>query len=159
MTESEPSLPRLGGARVAIVHSERDEPSGRLADAAENFLRRAGARVERHAAPAAFEVAQLADWIAAAREADGIVACAAIVRGETAHDRHLGAAVTDSLLRTAVRWRIPVGNAVLTVDSAEQADARSGGAKGNRGEDAARAVAALLGRRPGPLGVDLGPRA
>jgi len=81
------------------------------------------------------------------------------------HDHHLAAAVTEALLETAVRTRVAVGNAVLTVNSEGQAHARSGGAKGNRGVDAARAVAGLLEVRatlPGePLrqgpGVDLGP--
>ncbi len=150
----------LAGVHVGIVLSERDEPSARLADAAERWLRGEGADVSRHPAPAAFEVAQLAGWLADSGRVDGIVACASIVKGETSHDRHLAEAVTTGLLEIGVRTRIPVGNAVLTVDSAEQADARSGGARGNRGEDAARAVAGLLrarrrlGERPG---LDLGP--
>lgn len=150
----------LAGAHVGIVLSERDEPSARLADAAERWLRSEGADVSRHPAPAAFEVAQLAGWLADSGRVDAIVACASIVKGETSHDRHLAEAVTSGLLEIGVRTRIPVGNAVLTVDTAEQAEARSGGARGNRGEDAARAVAGLLrarrrlGERPG---LDLGP--
>lgn len=150
----------LSGLHVGIVLSERDEPSARLAAAAERWLRGEGAAVSRHPAPAAFEVAQLAGWLADSGRVDGIVACASIVKGETSHDRYLAEAVTTGLLEIGVRTRVPVGNAVLTVDSAEQADARSGGVKGNRGEDAARAVAGLLrarkrlGERPG---LDLGP--
>ena len=152
----------LTGFHVGIVVSERDDPSARLADGAEAWLRGEGAGVSRHPAPAAFEVAQLAGWLAASGRVDGIVACASIVRGETSHDRHLAEAVTAGLLEIGVRTRVPVGNAVLTVDTREQADARSGGTKGNRGEDAARAVAGLLrarrrlGERPG---LDLGPAA
>lgn len=150
----------LAGVHVGIVFSERDAPSTRLADAAESWLRGEGAEVSRYPAPAAFEVAQLAGWLADSGRVDGIVACASIVRGQTSHDRHLAEAVTTGLLEIGIRTRIPVGNAVLTVDTGEQADARSGGAKGNRGEDAARAVAGLLrarrrlGERPG---LDLGP--
>ena len=150
----------LAGVHVGIVVSERDAPSARLADAAESWLRGEGADVSRYPAPAAFEVAQLAGWLADSGRVDGIVACASIVKGETSHDRHLAEAVTSGLLEIGVRTRIPVGNAVLTVDTGEQADARSGGTKGNRGEDAARAVAGLLrarkrlGERPG---LDLGP--
>ncbi len=150
----------LEGRRIAVVVSARDAASERLADAASAWLRSRGARVSRHPVPAAFEVAQFAAWLAEGGEVEGIVACASIVRGETMHDRHLARAVTDALLAAAVRTGVPIGNAVLTVDTREQADARSGGAKGNRGEDAARAVAGLLAardrlaaRRP----VDLGP--
>lgn len=150
----------LAGVHVGIVLSERDEASARLADAAGRWLRGQGADVSRHPAPAAFEVAQLAGWLADSGRVDGIVACASIVKGETSHDRHLAEAVTTGLLEIGVRTGIPVGNAVLTVDTVEQAGARSGGARGNRGEDAARAVAGLLrsrkrlGERPG---LDLGP--
>ena len=150
----------LAGYHFGIVFSERDTPSGRLAAAAEHWLQAEGADISRYPAPAAFEVAQLTGWLADSGRVDGIVACASIVRGETSHDRHLAEAVTTGLLEIAVRTGIPVGNAVLTVDTSEQADARSGGARGNRGEDAARAVAGLLrarkrlGERPGR---DLGP--
>ena len=150
----------LAGFHIAIVVSERDDPSARLAEAAERWLEGAGAHVSRHPAPAAFEVAQLAGWLAASGRVDGIVACGSIVKGETSHDLHLAEAVTAGLLEIGVRTGVAVGNAVLTADTTEQADARSGGARGNRGEDAARAVAGLLrarkrlGERPG---LDLGP--
>jgi len=158
VSETDPSLPDLTGFRVAIVFSERDEPSARLAEAAANLLRPAGVEVGRWPAPAAFEVAQLAAWIAHRGEVDGIVACATIIRGETSHDHHLAASVTNGLLETAMRHRIPVGNAVLTVNNRKQADARSGeGDRGNRGEDAARAVAFMLRYKKKPAGLDLGP--
>lgn len=158
-----PALPfphRLDGRRVGVVFSERDAPSLRLANAARDWLEARGASVSRHPAPAAFEVAQLTAWLAAKGDLEALVACATIVRGETSHDRHLAAAVTSALLDTGVRTGVPIGNAVLTVDTREQADARSGGAKGNRGEDAATAVAGLLVARNGlsaRLPVDLGP--
>ncbi len=157
---SAPEASPLEGRRIGVVASERDAASARLADAACAWLEKRGARVDRHGVPAAFEVAQFTAWLAAEGEVDGVVACASIVRGETSHDRHLAAAVTASLLEVAVRTGVPVGNAVLTVDTPEQAEARSGGAKGNRGEDAARAVAGLLRARASQTRgrpVDLGP--
>lgn len=162
----------LAGRRFGIVHSLRDAPSGRLADAAESFLTAAGAVVSRWPALGAFEVAQFTGWLAASGQVEAIVACANIVRGETAHDRRLGEAVTGALLEIGVRTGVPVGNAVLTVETAEQADARSGGDKGNRGTEAARAAAHLLlarrrlpggerrgtpQRTPAGPGRDLGP--
>lgn len=134
----------LSGRRFGIVVSLRDEASGRLADGAESFLTEAGAAVSRWPALGAFEVAQFCGWLADSGRVEAIVACANIVRGETSHDRHLGTAVTGALLEIGLRTGVPVGNAVLTVESAEQAAARSGGERGNRGTEAARAAAHLL---------------
>lgn len=156
----------LAGRRFGIVVSLRDRPSGRLADGAESFLTAAGAAVSRWPALGAFEVAQFTGWLAASGQVEAIVACANIVRGETAHDRHLGEAVTQALLEIGVRTGVPVGNAVLTVETGEQAEARSGGDKGNRGTEAARAAAHLLlarrrlpggERRPIPSRASAGP--
>jgi 6,7-dimethyl-8-ribityllumazine synthase len=54
----------------------------------------------------------------------------------------LGQAVTSELARVSVARGKPVGLAVLTVDSLEQARARAGGALGNKGEEAMRAAVA-----------------
>lgn len=143
----------LSGRRFGVVFSLRDGPSARLADAAEAFLAARGAEVSRWPARGAFEVAQFAGWLAGSGRVEAVVACANIVRGETSHDRHLAAAVTGALLDIGVRTGAPVGNAVLTVDTVEQAEARSGGARGNRGEDAARAAAHLLLARAGLAGA------
>lgn len=159
-SEPDPTGDRLAGYRVGVVFSERDAPSARLASAAERWLAERGARVSLHPAPAAFEVAQLSGWLAERRLVDALVACAAIVRGETSHDRVLGAAVTGTLLEIGVRTGVPVGNAVLTVETLPQAEARSGGGKGNRGEEAAHAVAGLLRARERMeerRALDLGP--
>ena len=165
-TAPEDGANALAGRRFGVVFSQRDRPSARLADAAEAFLAARGAEVSRWPAKGAFEVAQFAGWLAESGRVEAVVACANIVRGETSHDRHLAAAVTGALLDIGVRTGAPVGNAVLTVDTAEQAEARSGGARGNRGEDAARAAAHLLLARSGLAGAsgragnpgrDLGP--
>jgi 6,7-dimethyl-8-ribityllumazine synthase len=48
-------------------------------------------------------------------------------------------------METAIRHSIPVGNAILTVDTREQALARAaGGAPTGKGGDAARACLALI---------------
>jgi 6,7-dimethyl-8-ribityllumazine synthase len=44
----------------------------------------------------------------------------------------------------AVRHAIPIGNAILTVDTAEQAMARADGGRNGKGADAVRACLALL---------------
>jgi predicted Rossmann fold flavoprotein len=54
----------------------------------------------------------------------------------------LGHAVTEALMRSSVARGKPVGLAVLTVDTLEQAQARAGGALGNKGAEAMDAAVA-----------------
>jgi 6,7-dimethyl-8-ribityllumazine synthase len=84
----------------------------------------------------------LVDAVLGRADVDLAIAIGCIVRGETSHDRVLGQAVTSELARTSVARGKPVGLAVLTVDSLEQARARAGGALGNKGEEAMRAAIA-----------------
>lgn len=145
---------RARNVRVAIVVGRFHEPvTKRLLAAARATLAAAGVRcgaVETVWVPGAFEVPQVAEWIAARRRGrpDAIVALGCVIRGETDHHAHLGAAVVAHLLSVARRQRIPVGLGVVTARDARQALARAGGARGNRGADAAAAALALLALVP-----------
>jgi 6,7-dimethyl-8-ribityllumazine synthase len=67
---------------------------------------------------------------------DAVVCLGCIIKGETAHDHHLATAVTQALADLSIALPIPIGLGVLTVDSSEQAEARAGGALGNKGAEA-----------------------
>jgi 6,7-dimethyl-8-ribityllumazine synthase len=71
---------------------------------------------------------------------DGILAIGCVVRGETPHFEYVSMGATVGLEALARESRIPIGFGLLTTDDAEQAFARAGGAKGNKGEETARAV-------------------
>ncbi|HEX9632536.1 MAG TPA: 6,7-dimethyl-8-ribityllumazine synthase [Gemmatimonadales bacterium] len=68
------------------------------------------------------------------------VAVGAIVRGETPHFDVLAAEVTRQLGIVSLSYGIPVGFALLTCDTLEQALARAGGTHGNKGTEAAEAA-------------------
>lgn len=87
-------------------------------------------------ASGAFELTALAAELAASGRFDAIVALGCIIKGETSHDQHLAAAVTDGLSRISIDHRMPVGLGVLTVNNAKQARERAGGKWGNKGEEA-----------------------
>ena len=74
---------------------------------------------------------------------DGVVCIGAIVRGETPHFEYLAMAVADGIQAVAIDSGVPVTFGVLTCDTLEQALARSGGAKGNKGSEAALATIEL----------------
>lgn len=70
----------------------------------------------------------------------GAVALGAVIRGETPHFDHVCTACSGGLMDVACRTGIPVGFGVLTCDTMEQALARAGGDRGQKGYEAAAAV-------------------
>ncbi len=117
----------IAGARAAL------ERSGVTPSAIE-VLRVAGAYELPFAAQAAARTGRF----------DGIVALGAVIRGGTPHFEYISAQCMAGLARVSLDCNIPLGNGVLTVDTAEQAVERAGGREGNKGEEAALAAAELV---------------
>ena len=110
---------------------------------AENAYAHAGGDPSRLSvidAPGTFELPALAAKASRSGLFSGVVALGCVIRGETDHDRHIAAAVAASLAHTGADTGVPVAFGVLTVESIEQARARAGGDKGNKGAEAMRAV-------------------
>lgn len=140
--------------RVAVVVSRYNR---RITDALEagarsEFERRGvGGRLEVVSVPGAFE---LAVGAGAAQRAgfDGVVCLGCLITGETTHDRYIAGAVSHALAELSAREGVPVGFGLLTCQTVEQAEARAGGAMGNKGAEAMGAVletlAALRGIGP-----------
>jgi len=110
---------------------------------------RRGATFERIAVPGALEIPQVLAAAAAARGAgratfDGAVALGCVIRGETAHYDIVCNNANHWLMDVAVRQDVPVGNAILTVDTRAQAVARAEGGISGKGGDAARACLKLI---------------
>ncbi|MEL6740739.1 MAG: 6,7-dimethyl-8-ribityllumazine synthase, partial [Planctomycetota bacterium] len=61
-------------------------------------------------------------------------------RGETPHDEHIARAVAHEVARISSDSGVPVAFGVLTVLDSDQAEARAGGAHGNKGEEAMAAA-------------------
>lgn len=79
-----------------------------------------------------------------AADYDGVVALGCVIRGETAHYDIVVNNANHWLMEVAVGQAIPVGNAILTVDTEAQALARARGGREGKGGDAARACFALI---------------
>ncbi|MFM1807605.1 MAG: hypothetical protein RLZZ242_330 [Bacteroidota bacterium] len=71
---------------------------------------------------------------------DAIVVIGCVIRGETAHFDYVCKSVTDGVTALNLKALVPVIFCVLTDDNIEQSRARSGGALGNKGEEAALAA-------------------
>jgi 6,7-dimethyl-8-ribityllumazine synthase len=90
--------------------------------------------------PGSFELPLACQWAAASRRFDAVVAFGVVIRGETEHFRLVAEAASQGILRVALETGVPVLNGVLAALNAEQAAARTGGALGNRGAEAALAA-------------------
>ena len=93
-------------------------------------------------APGAFELPALASAAAESGRYACIIALGAVIRGETPHFEYVAGEAARGLNEVAVRYAIPVGFGVLTVDTLEQATERAGGGAGNKGREAAEAAIA-----------------
>src|SRR5438046_8674859 len=145
MTNESPSRPPTDKAKGAfhIVASRfNTQYVDGLIDHATEELRSLApnASIPLHRVPGSFEIPVVARELAAQHQADAIIACGVILRGETNHAQNLSRSVTDALQRIAVEHAVPVINVVLSFDNETQARARCLENKINRGTEAARAA-------------------
>ena len=75
---------------------------------------------------------------------DGVVAIGCVIRGETSHYDIVCNSSNHWLMETATRHAIPVGNAILTVDTHAQAMVRADGSRESKGAGAARACLGVI---------------
>src|SRR5688572_5623925 len=96
------------------------------------------ARVDVIRVPGAWELAQAAARIAPGYA--GVVALGCGVRGDTRHYEHVADECAHGLMQVGLVSGVPIANGVLAVERHADAEARAGGAHGNKGEEAALAV-------------------
>ncbi|HEX9734446.1 MAG TPA: 6,7-dimethyl-8-ribityllumazine synthase [Thermoanaerobaculia bacterium] len=142
------------GLRFAIVAARfNSRIVDRLIDGAVDCLVRHGvapADVRVVRVPGAWELPLALAALADAGEEtgsrlDGLVALAAVIRGETPHFDHLCGACVRGIARVSERHGVPVGFGVLTCDTSAQAEERAGGKAGNKGWEAASAALEMAG--------------
>jgi 6,7-dimethyl-8-ribityllumazine synthase len=115
----------------------------RLVEGALRVFDEAGAQLDVHEVPGAFELPLAAKYCAESGRYAGVACLGAVIRGETDHYDYVCAQSADGIARVALDTGVPCAFGVLTVDTMEQALARAGGGKRHQGEDAARAVLRL----------------
>jgi 6,7-dimethyl-8-ribityllumazine synthase len=93
--------------------------------------------------PGAFELPLAAKLCADSGRYDGVACLGAVIRGETDHYDYVCAEAARGIQEVQLRTGVPCAFGVLTVDTMEQALARSGGDTRDSGRHAAEAVVAL----------------
>ncbi len=137
------------GARILIVEARfYDDIGTLLLDGAKAALEAANASYDVLTVPGALEIpSTLAIALEAAREQgqpyQGAVALGCIIRGETYHFEVVCNESARALMNLSVSLRLPLGNAILTMDTEEQAVGRADPGKGDKGGDAVRAALAV----------------
>ena len=135
-----------------------EDLADRLVAGAAGVFEAAGAEVEIHAVPGAFELPLGAKYLAESGRFAGIACLGAVIRGETDHYEHVCAEAAHGVGRVGLDTGVPCSFGVLTVDTMDQALARAGGGKRHQGEDAARAVLAMADLRRAAAGDELASR-
>ena len=141
----------LPGARVLVIQSPYyADVAKELLDGALAELEAAGAGHEIITVPGALEIPQALGIFMdsdTSIEFDGVVALGCVVRGETSHYDIVCNNANHWLYTLSNEFGMPVGNAILTVDTHEQAMARAKGGRAGKGGDAAYAALSLIALR------------
>jgi len=130
--------------RFAVVASRFNQQIvERLVDGALDALVRHGVAVDDVDVvwvPGAWELPIAARRLLATERYHALVAVGAVIRGDTPHFEYVAGEASRGLASASVDFDTPIGFGVLTCDTDAQAEARAGGAHGNKGWDAALAA-------------------
>jgi 6,7-dimethyl-8-ribityllumazine synthase len=132
------------GKRVAVVAARFNEVvTNRLVEGALAGLAQHGVPLEHVTVvwvPGAFEIPLVAARFATSGEVDAVVCLGAVIRGETAHFDLVAGEAARGIADVSRATGVPCIFEVLATDTLEQAEARAGGAHGNKGWEAAEAA-------------------
>lgn len=136
------TLPK--GACVVIVRTEWNVLIvDRLEEGCTSTLAKQGVeKVKIITVPGAFEIPfAIKSYWEAVRGSDdaphAFIALGCVLRGGTPHFEYVCKAVTDGIVQLNLQLPVPVIFGVLTLDNQQQADERTGGIHGHKGEEAA----------------------
>jgi 6,7-dimethyl-8-ribityllumazine synthase len=125
---------------AACVGRFYEDLARRLVEGATRVFLEAGASVDVHEVPGAFELPLAAKYCAESGRYAGVACLGAVIRGETDHYDYVCAESARGIASVSLETGVPCAFGVLTVENMEQALARAGGDKRHQGEEAARAV-------------------
>jgi 6,7-dimethyl-8-ribityllumazine synthase len=131
----------VADARFALAVARfYEDLAERLVAGATRVFEEAGASVEVHDVPGAFELPLAAKYCAETGRYAGVACLGAVIRGETSHYDYVCESAASGILRVGLDTGVPCAFGVLTVENMEQALARTGDGKRHQGEDAAHAL-------------------
>lgn len=143
-----------------VVARFNEAISKRLLDGALEAFRGHGVpsdALEVHWVPGSFELPQAVLKLARTRRFAALVCLGVVIRGQTPHFELVAREAAAGIREAAMRTGIPISFGVVTALTEDQAWDRAGGARGNRGEEAALAALEMAewvaGTRPEGAGT------
>jgi 6,7-dimethyl-8-ribityllumazine synthase len=134
---------------IACARFYEDLAARLIAGAQAAFAAAGAGEADVHSVPGAFELPLAALYLAQSGRYDGVACLGAVIRGETDHYDHVCTEAARGIQDVQLRTGVPCAFGVLTVDTMEQALARTGGGKRDTGAHAAEAVLTLARLRAG----------
>ena len=132
------------GLSVGIVMSRFNQDIGEgLLSACTAELRRLGVSegdIEIATVPGALEIPLVLQNLAQSDRFDALIALGAVIRGETYHFELVANESGAGVTRVGLDYRLPIANAILTVENMAQAVAR----QTDKGRDAARVAVEMV---------------
>ncbi|MDR3246789.1 MAG: 6,7-dimethyl-8-ribityllumazine synthase [Prevotellaceae bacterium] len=152
LSEVKGVIPSGEGKRIVVVVSEwNSEITQRLLDGAVDELQKNDVSIRNiviETVPGCFELPLAAQTSALKHNPDAMICLGCVIKGETPHFDYVCQATTQGILQVGLSMKIPVIFGVLTVNTLEQALARSGGKYGNKGIEAAHTALKMIKYKP-----------
>ncbi len=156
MAKSSPQVFDTAGIRLkkdACVVIVRTEWNATVVDKLEEgcikILKQNNIAIKQITVPGAFEIPfAIKDYWEKTKyndcKPDAFIALGCVIKGDTPHFKYVCNAVTDGVLQLNLQLPIPTIFGVLTVNNQEQADERTGGKHGQKGEEAAAVALKMI---------------
>ncbi|MCD7721276.1 MAG: 6,7-dimethyl-8-ribityllumazine synthase [Prevotellaceae bacterium] len=135
------SVPSAEGMRFGIVVSEwNSQVTGALLRGAYDTLVANGVReqdIAEMTVPGSFELVYGASRMVQSGRFDAVIALGCVIRGDTPHFDYICQGATQGLAALNEQGKTPVIYGLLTCETLRQAQDRSGGQLGNKGDECA----------------------
>ncbi len=142
-------IPNASNMKFGIVWAEWNHGiTERLMQGAYNTLLHYGAKAENivtKTVPGAFELTLGAQYMAELNQVDAVICIGCVIQGDTKHFDFICDSVAHGITQLNIKFSIPFIFGVLTVNTQEQAEDRTGGKHGNKGDEAAVTAIKMLG--------------
>lgn len=129
------------GKKVGIVYAEwNSDITYALRDGAVNTLIANGVEekdITLYSVPGSFELIYGAAQMVKSKKYDSVIAIGCVIRGDTPHFDYICEGVTEGLTKLNVEYDTPVIFGLITTNNHLQAQERSGGRLGNKGDECA----------------------